>query len=162
MSASHLQPTAASMLRLFVFTVVVCSSLSLRAPESKASPLSASDEALIRDLETKSWDAWKAQDAAFFEGFLSPDHIEVHGYGVVDKAAVVAGVRSARCSVSSFSLGPMSLVALSPDTVAVTYRAEQDTKCGAAKVPSPVWATSVYVKRSGKWLNALYQQTPVQ
>jgi hypothetical protein len=45
--------------------------------------------------------------------------------------------------------------------VLVTYRAEQDTVCGTARVPSPVWATSLYVKRAGKWLNVLYQHAPV-
>jgi hypothetical protein len=71
-------------------------------------------------------------------------------------------VRGKACAVRSYALGPMSLVAISADAAMVTYRAEQDTRCGEAKVPSPVLATSVYVRRSGKWLNVLYQQTPTQ
>lgn len=120
----------------------------------------STDDALIRDLESKSWVAWKAQDADFFEQFLSEDHVEVHGYGVAGKKAVVAAIRSAACVVASYSLGPLSLLHTSPDSVLVTYRAEQSTKCGSAVVPSPVWATSLYVKRSGRWVNVLYQQTP--
>ena len=96
----------------------------------------APDDALIRDLEAKSWVAWKAQDATFFE------------------------IRGGACIVASYSLGPLSVVHTSPDSVLVTYRAEQSTRCGTAMVPSPVWATSLYVKRAGKWLNVLYQQTP--
>jgi len=125
-----------------------------------AAPLAPADEAAIRDLETKSWVAWQAHDAMFFEGFLSDDHVEVHGYGVAGKAAVVNGVRSAVCVVSRYSLSPLSLTAVASDSVLVTYRAEQDTLCGTAKVPSPVWATSLYVKRGGRWLNVLYQHTP--
>jgi hypothetical protein len=122
--------------------------------------LSPSDDAAIRDLETGSWIAWKAQDASYFEGFLSEDHVEVHGYGVTTKANVVDGVRRAGCVVQTYTLGPLTLTPVTPDSVLVSYRAEQDTRCGNAKVPSPVWATSLYVKRSGKWVNVLYQQTP--
>ena len=117
------------------------------------------DEQAIRDLEAKSWVAWKDHDAAFFEHFLSADHVEVHGYGVAGKKAVVDGVR-AGCVVQSYALGPMTLKAVAADSVLVTYRAEQDTACSQAKVPSPVWATSLYVRRDRRWVNVLYQHTP--
>jgi len=128
-------------------------------PSKRASP-SSTDEAIVRDLESKSWVAWKSHDAIFFERFLSDDHVEVHGYGIVGKAAVIEGVRSPSCVVQSYSLGPLSVTLVSPDSILVTYRAEQDTLCGIARVPSPVWATSLYAKRSGRWVNVLYQHTP--
>jgi len=122
--------------------------------------LSASDEMLIRQLESESWVAWKTHDAAFFEQFLADDHVEVHGYGITNKSAVVAGVRSPSCVVHTYSLGPLTVAKTSVDSVLVTYRAEQDTLCGGARVPSPVWATSLYVKRASRWVNVLYQHTP--
>jgi hypothetical protein len=125
-----------------------------------AQPLAPVDDTAIRDLESKSWVAWKAQDATFFEQFLSDDHLEVHGYGITTKANVVDAVRRASCVVRTYSLGPLTLTLVTPDSVLVSYRAEQDTRCGSVKVPSPVWATSLYVNRSGKWVNVLYQQTP--
>ncbi len=118
------------------------------------------DEAAVRDLELRSWVAWQNHDAAFFEQFLSDDHVEIHGYGVVGKAAVVEGVRSPFCKVQGYSLGPLSVTRVSADALLVTYRAEQDTTCGNARVPSPVWASSVYARRSGRWVNVLYQHTP--
>ncbi len=130
------------------------------AQASKPPSLSPADDKAIRELETSSWVAWKGHDAAFFERFLSDDHVEIHGYGVAGKAAVVDGVRSPACVVQSYSLGALSLTPVTVDTVLVTYRAEQDTACGHAKVPSPVWATSLYVKRAGRWVNVLYQHTP--
>jgi hypothetical protein len=124
------------------------------------SALSATDETLIRQLESESWIAWKTHDAAFFEKFLADDHVEVHGYGITDRTAVIAGVRSPLCVVQTYSLGPFTVTKTSADSVLVTYRAEQDTLCGGARVPSPVWATSLYVKRAGRWVNVLYQHTP--
>src|SRR5882672_9078815 len=92
--------------------------------------ISSSDEAAIRDLETKSWVAWKAHDAAFFERFLSVDHVEVHPHGVSGKAGVVEGVRSLAYVVQSYALGPFTLTGVSANTVLVIYRAEQETSCG--------------------------------
>ena len=123
--------------------------------------LSAADETLIRNLEAASWVAWKGHDAKFFEQFLSDDHVEVHAYGLSGKAAVVDGVRSPACVVQAYSLSPLTLTPVSADTVLVTYRAEQDTTCGTQKVPSPVWASSLYARRGGRWVNVLYQHTSI-
>lgn len=114
----------------------------------------------VRSLEVSSWVAWQAQDASFFEANLSEDHVEIHGYGITGKTSVVSAIRSRACTVQSYALGPLTLRAVAPDSILVTYRAEQDTRCGSAKVPSPTWTTSLYFKRSGRWLNVLYQQTP--
>ncbi|MCK9686673.1 nuclear transport factor 2 family protein [Scleromatobacter humisilvae] len=149
---------AACLLPAVVLALVATSPL---AAETSAAPmLSASDQAAIRDLEARSWVAWKSHDSAFFEQFLSDDHVEIHGDGVAGKAAVVDGVRSPACVVRSYALGPLTLVAVSANAVLVTYRAEQDTTCGTQKVPSPVWASSLYAKRGGRWVNVLYQHTP--
>jgi hypothetical protein len=146
--------------QISILSILVASTLAAAAESPDPSTLSATDEMLIRQLESKSWVAWKAHDGAFFEDFLSDDHVEIHGYGIAGKSAVVAGVRSPSCVVQSYSLGPFTVAKTSVDSVLVTYRAEQDTLCGGTRVPSPVWATSLYVKRSGRWLNVLYQHTP--
>ena len=142
-------------------TLMMISAASLFAAQaSKLPSLSPADDKAIRELETSSWVAWKGHDAAFFERFLSDDHVEIHGYGVAGKAAVVDGVRSPACVVQSYSLGLLSLTRVSADTVLVTYRAEQNTACVQTKVPSPVWASSLYARRAGRWVNVLYQHTP--
>lgn len=113
------------------------------------------------DLEQQSWVAWKARDATFFEGFLSDDHVEVGPRGAIGKAAVVAGVGSPACTVDSYTVGNFQFTQIAADVAVLNYRAEQATVCGGFVVPSPAWATSVYVKRHGRWLNVVYQQTPI-
>ncbi len=142
-------------------TLALAATLASAAEAPAPVALSAADDALIRDLEAASWVAWKNHDATFFERFLSDDHVEVHAYGLSGKAAVVDGVRSPACVVQAYTLSPFTLTPVSADTVLVTYRAEQDTTCGTQKVPSPVWATSVYAKRNGRWVNVLYQHTAI-
>jgi hypothetical protein len=110
-------------------------------------------------LEKASWVAWKARDARFFEGFLSEDHLEVHAFGVGNKASVVAGVASPACAVESYDVSGFMFRRLSEDSAVLTYRAEQKTLCNGAPVPSPVWATSVFARRDGRWVNVLYQHT---
>ena len=116
---------------------------------------------LLIDLEKQSWVAWKGHDAAFFSGFLSDDHVEVGPRGILGKADIVAGVASPACKVESYSVDGFKFTRVADDTALLSYRAEQKTACGGHAVPSPAWASSLYVKRGARWANVLYQQTPV-
>jgi hypothetical protein len=112
-------------------------------------------------LEKQSWVAWQGHDGKFFDGFLSDDHVEMTPGGPTGKAVVVAGVAGGGCTVASYTVDHFTVTRLAPDTALLTYRAEQDTACGAAKVPSPVWATSLFVRKAGHWRNALYVHTTI-
>jgi hypothetical protein len=112
------------------------------------------------DLERQSWEAWKNHDAKFFEGFLSDDHVDVGSGGTTSKKDVVAGVAGPVCAVKSYAVDHFELAVLGKGTALLTYHAAQDTTCGGAAVPSPVWVSSLYMKRGGRWLNVVYQQTP--
>ena len=111
------------------------------------------------ELEKKSWVAWKNHDGKFFQQFLSDDHVEVGFGGVTNKATVVAGVASPLCVVKSYAIDKFELVKFDADTALLTYHAAQDTTCNGNTVPSPVWVSSLYLRRHGRWRNALYQQT---
>jgi len=134
------------------------------APEAQlqSTPQGAAPALLaqLTDLEKKSWVAWKARDGKYFESFLSDDHVEMGPSGTSDKKTVVAGVASPACVVSSYTVDSFKLTQFAANTALLTYHAAQDTKCGSVAVPSPAWVSSLYIKRHGRWLNALYQQSP--
>lgn len=111
------------------------------------------------ELEKQSWEAWQKRDGEFFRQFLSEDHVEVGFAGLANKATVVAGVTSPNCMVKSYKVEKFRLAMFDANTALLTYRAEQDTVCSGTTVPSPVWASSLYVKRHNHWVNAFYQQT---
>jgi hypothetical protein len=111
------------------------------------------------NLEKQSWEAWKNHDGKFFQRFLSDDHVEVGFTGLANKATVVAGVASPICVVKSYAVDNFQLTVLDENAALLTYHAEQATTCGGAAVPSPVWASSIYVRRGDHWLNVVYQQT---
>jgi len=114
----------------------------------------------LEALERASWVAWQQRDSTFFSRFLTTDHVEVGANGPISRAAVLAGVASPACVVRGYQLDAFRTTRLDAHTAILTYHAAQDTRCGTAAVPSPAWATSLYVWRDGRWQNALYQQTP--
>ena len=112
-------------------------------------------------IEKQSWVAWQAHDGKFFDQFLADDHVEVEPGGFSNKKQVVDGVASGFCKVESYSLGEMKFTRISEDTAILNYQAEQKTNCGTSQVPTPALISSVLVKRNGKWVNILFQQTPL-
>src|SRR6266581_2815236 len=85
---------------------------------------------------------------------------EVGVGGTTTKAQVVALVASPVCAVKSYSIDRLALTTFDANTALLIYHAAQDTTCKGIAVPSPVWATSLYIRRDGRWFNVLYQQTP--
>lgn len=124
--------------------------------------MSGADKAALKEtlvkLEKQSWEAWQKRDGKFYQEFLSDDHVEVGPGGTSTKAEVVAFVGSPACVVRSWSVDSFGLTVFDADTALLTYHAQQDTVC-RAPVPSPAWVSSLYVRRGGRWLNALYQQS---
>jgi len=112
-------------------------------------------------LEKRAWEAWRKKDADFFKGFFSGDSVIVSAAGVVAPAALLAAASDPDCSLGDFSLDNFKVVALNADTAILTFRALQSAACGgaAAARPDVVWASTVYVRRGGKWLSAFHQQT---
>lgn len=139
------------------------------APSSQAAPAAAANstddgklEAQLTDLEKASWAAWQRMDAGFWENFLSDDHIELNAYvGPVGKQAVIGGISKKECQVRSYKVDRFTFRRLDETTALLVYRADQDTSCGPVTVPTPVWATSVYQRRAGKWQNVLFELTPI-
>ena len=116
----------------------------------------------IIQLEKDSWAAWQNHDTAFWEAYLSDDHVEVHAAPrLADKRQVVTHIGSKDCIVSNYELSDFTFRHLGPDTALLVYRAAQDTKCGKYQVPSPVWATSMFQRRDGRWFNTFYSHTPI-
>jgi len=44
------------------------------------------------------------------------------------------------------------------NTTLLIYHAAQDTTGKGIAVPIPVWATSLYIRRDGRWFNVIYHK----
>jgi hypothetical protein len=128
--------------------------------QTQQSKTTTLEETLV-NLEKQSWEAWQKRDGKFFQEFLSDDHVEVGMGGPATKAQIVGFVGSPICVVKSYKVEKFRLAKFTDDIALLNYWAEQDTTCNGNRVPSPAWASSLYVKRGERWLNALYQQTMI-
>jgi len=63
--------------------------------------------------------------------------------------------------VKSVSLADFKFVLLNKDAVLLTYVAHQIGACGGKTLAPKVRVSVNYVRRHGKWLEALYMETPI-
>ena len=117
-------------------------------------------EAKIIDLEKSGWNAWKNKNAEWFKTNTTSEFLSINSEGVSDKAQVVKST-PIDCNVNSFSLDNFKFVILNENVVLLTYIATQDGECGGKKLTTKVRASVNYVKRNGKWLEALYMETAI-
>ncbi|MBA3601483.1 MAG: nuclear transport factor 2 family protein [Acidobacteria bacterium] len=116
-------------------------------------------EARLIALEKQSWEEWKNKNGGFFQTLLTDEAVNVGVGGLSNKSQIVKST-SSDCEVKSFSVDNFKVVMLDKNVALLTYAAIQDGVCGGRTIPAKVFASSVYVKRGGKWLNAFYQETP--
>ena len=146
-----------------LWIIVTAASIVFTLNLTIAAQTSAADDKLkssLIALEKQSWAAWQKRDGSFYQTFLSDDHVEVGSRGTSSKKEIVDFVGSPVCVVKSYSVDQFNVTIFSADTALLVYHAEQDTTCSGKRAPSPTWVTSLYVKRGGKWLNAVFEETP--
>jgi uncharacterized protein (TIGR02246 family) len=115
-------------------------------------------EAEILALEKKAFEAWKNKDRKFFEEHMSEDgqYLDLNGRG--GKAQYVKAIIDNNCTVGSYTLDNSKVTMLSQDVALLTYRYTHDVVCGGNPEASPLWASTIYVKRGNKWLIAFHQE----
>jgi hypothetical protein len=61
--------------------------------------------------------------------------------------------------VAKYAVEQFHLTKFDANAALLTYYASQQTTCSGEAVPSPVWVSSLYVRRNNRWQNAAYQQS---
>lgn len=144
------------LLNLLLVTLVFNAATFAQTTISKNAKL----EAKIIALEKSGWNAWKNKDAEWFKANTTGEFLSINSDGISDKAQVVKST-PVDCNVTSFSLNNFKFIMLSEQVVLLTYIAIQDGECGGKKLTSKIRISVNYVKRNGKWLEALYMETPI-
>ncbi len=116
-------------------------------------------EEQIIALEKAGWEAWKNKNADWYQTNLAEDALQVSGKGVLNKSQILK-ITGTDCEIKSFSLDNFKFLMLDKNSALITFTGMQDGVCGGKTIPAKVHSTSVYVNRGGKWLNALYTETP--
>ena len=126
--------------------------------------LRAQDGAMpeLTSIEKGLWAAWKNADPAPFESHLADDTVGVGVHGVsTGKQKAIEAITGESCEVREFSFSDWQMHTLGNDVVFLTYKAQQDATCGGSKIPSNIVASSIYVRRGGRWLAAFHQESPL-
>ena len=109
-------------------------------------------------LEREGWDALSGTaGAAYYEEHMADDGLMVFGGGIVmSKTDVLASI--ARVAPwTRYRIEAPRTLALGADAGALIYRAVAQ-RAGQPEFRASI--SSVYVRRSGRWLLALHQQSP--
>lgn len=119
-----------------------------------------SAEAEIVTLEKRAFEAWKNKDKQFFAAHMAEDGQYLDMNGVGGKAQYVQVIIDNNCTINSYALDKTKVTMLSKDAALLTYRYTYDIVCGGKPESGPLWASTVYVRRGGKWLIAFHQELP--
>lgn len=110
--------------------------------------------------EKKLWEGWKNKDVKPFRAALWSTTVMVSEGGVAGREDLLKIVPAHDCDVRSYSLSDFKLTWLDNNTTVLTYKGTQEGTCGGTALPGTVWASSVWVRRNGKWYVATHQETP--
>jgi len=152
----------AAMLVLALASISFAQETPQATPSPKPKPKPRmSKAALLKKLsasETKLWDAWKNKDAKPFQMWLASDSVMIGEHGAGSKGDVTKMMASMPCEVKSFTLSDWKLAMVDSNAALITYKGVADGTCAGTAIP-PVWASSVWVNRGGKWLAFSHQET---
>lgn len=153
------------MKRMLIVALVLLVSAGVASAQtnekgSKAGKSSVEDQLI--SMEKQAWEAWKNKNGGYFQTFLADDAVLISGSGVEGKAAAVKSISSMPCEVRGYSLDNFKLIMIEKNTALLTYSAKQDYSCNGKAGPPQVWASSIFVKRGGKWLNISHQETTAE
>ena len=130
---------------------------------ASAAALAQDDKAKLRDtlleLEIGSWQFTKDKNVAAMNGFLADDAVLIFFDGSrFTKPQMV----KFDFQVTSFNVDRKSaeLLMATPDVAILLYRVTYTSSTkGSASTTATVSAADTYVRRGGKWLSLLYQET---
>jgi hypothetical protein len=110
--------------------------------------------------ENAVWQAAKEKDLQLFSALLGDDALMIFTSGVVTKGEYLRSI--AERNITSYALSNFSVFIPASDTAIVLYEATITGVFHAKPVTSyKVREASVWVRRSGKWVAVLNQETPM-
>ena len=133
------------------------------APQSLPQSQATSKDVIGQSLITKerlSWELAIKRDAASYKAFHAPDFFTVSGTGFTDRAlsessAMDANVHFEQCDLSGFGIHFVA-----ENAVLITYLVKASGLDHGKAFQLNSYASSLWMKRDGKWLNVFYQATP--
>lgn len=144
--------------RLLMRSAILCLALwAAPAGADDAQDMKAADMAIVA-LDA----AFESQDKEAIRGLMTPDHVAITPYydGPQTVAQQLASLDSYKLKQTLLS-GP-KVTLLAPGVALRTATAKFEGTANGKPVPERMVVTEIVVKQEGKWLEALYQLTPLE
>ena len=106
--------------------------------------------------------AFSRMDYKEIRSYFSDDHLVVSTYTGVMPVDDYMTAAKTRLDLKSASVEQHSLVPLGRDAYLRTYFVENHGTFDGKSLPRRVLATQIWVRENGKWVQRLYQETPLQ
>ena len=117
-------------------------------------------EQKLTSTEKQLFEAWKNHDMEPFKQNLTDDVMVVVGDGILQgRDKLIDAMTKEACEAKSYSLGDMKVSWVGKDAAVLAYKIDVDATCGGKKSPSPVYASSLWAKKNGKWLTVFHQES---
>jgi hypothetical protein len=114
------------------------------------------------ELETKVWDSLRRGDAEEDTRLLAEEFLGVYPSGFADRSEH-AGQLANGPTVAEFDLHDARLMVLSDNDALLSYRAEwQRARTDERGRSESTYISSLWSRRSGKWVNVFSQDTPAE
>ena len=112
------------------------------------------------ELETKVWEALRSGDPEEDARLLAPDFVGLYTTGFADRSEH-AGQLANGPTVAEYELHEPRLVVLSEVDVLLCYRADwRRLTAGERGARESMYISSLWSRRSGRWVNVFSQDTP--
>lgn len=104
-------------------------------------------------------DAFESGDKAKIKSLMAADHISVTSYygGPLTRDEQLESMKDLK--LSKYSVAKMQTTLLDKETALVTYEVTQQGTFRGMAVPVKSFASAVWVKRDGTWIERFYQET---
>ena len=110
----------------------------------------------VRAIQT----AFNKGDADALKALMTEDHVTTLTYAQFASAADLLKVLP-EFKMTEYKMDGLKVQALTKDVALASFHATIKGTYKGKEVPSPVRVVEVWIKRDGKWLEASYQETPV-
>lgn len=107
-------------------------------------------------------EAFERGDAAAVRKLMTDDHVAVTSYygGPLTRDEQLGSLPDLK--LSEYKAGEMRVTLLAREAALVTYPLTRAGTYKGRPVPRKSFASSVWVKREGKWRESFYQETPLE
>ncbi|MBV8052369.1 MAG: nuclear transport factor 2 family protein [Acidobacteriaceae bacterium] len=129
----------------------------LRKDKSRTTRKTIND--VIR-LEHRVWKVAVERNAKAFSELVPPDAIMIFQSGIVSQSEYLATMQER--TISKYELGEITGFMPNPTTVILYYKALRiGQQCGETFPKGEVVESTTWIKRAGRWLAVLNQETPI-